>query len=78
MKVTFVPAHMVSFGLTAIVTAGVRFAFTVIVIVLLVPVGVAKQVSLLVISTVTASLFTNVDDENVLPVAVLVPFTFHW
>ena len=77
MKVTFVPAHMVSFGLTAMVTAGVRLGLTVIVILLLVAVVVAKQVSLLVISTLTTSLLDNVLVIYVAPVAIFEPFSFH-
>ncbi len=60
-------------------TEGVDEVETIIVIALLVAVGVAAQLELLVIITVTTSLLFNVVDEKVaLLVPALTPFTFHW
>ncbi len=62
----------------AIFTDGVTEGDTVIVTALLVAVGEAAQLKLPVITTVTTSLLFNVDDENVLLlVPALLPFTFH-
>ena len=75
-KVTDEPAQ-IELLLAAITTLGVTFEVTVIVTEFEVPVEEDKQVSLLVITDVTTSLFANVEVVYVLPVEVFVPFTFH-
>ena len=79
MNVTVEPIQIV-FWLAAIATVGVTPVVTVIVTGLLVAVGVVRHPALLVITTVTTSLFASVALVKVTPVApaTLVPFTCHW
>ena len=60
-----------------ILTAGVTDEFTIIDTVLEVAVGVLGQAAVVVITQDTISPLFNTLDENVGPVAVFVPFTFH-
>ena len=77
VNVTFVPAQMFV-ALAAMTTDGVTGAFTVMVIVLDVAVGWVTQVSVEVITTVTASLLLSVAFWYVaLFVPTLAPFNFH-
>ena len=79
VKVTVSPAQTVV-ALAAMLTLAVSVGFTVIVIPLEVAGDPVKQgEALLVITTVTISLFANVVAVNVvLLVPTLTPFTFHW
>lgn len=77
VKVTLVAAQIVV-ALAAILTPGVTFVVTVIVIELDVAVFVVTQASEVVITTVTISPLTNPVLWNVvLLVPVFTPFTFH-
>ena len=65
-------------ALSAIVTAGVTIAFTVMVIALDVAVDVLRQVALDVITQVTICPLVNDEEVNVALLApAFVPFTFH-
>lgn len=78
VNVTEVPAHIVPVGLSAMVTAGVTLALTVIVTGALVAVGEVVQVAFEVITTVTTSPFVSVAEENVgLSVPALTALTLH-
>jgi uncharacterized membrane protein len=73
------PPAQIEVLLAFTVTAGV----TVVIVMVtgaLVAVGVVIQFALLVITTVTTSLFASVDDENVAPVAPAtgLPLMNHW
>ena len=72
MKVTEVPAQIVPEEEAAMVTEGVTFVLTVIVIAELVAVEVVVQAALLVIITLTWSLFTS---DVVVNVAAVCPVT---
>lgn len=61
VKLTVEPAHMLVL-LAETETEGTTIGLTVIVILLLVPVGTARQVALLVITQVIASPFASVDE----------------
>ena len=77
LNVTEVPGQIVV-ALGATVTDGVTRAFTVIVITLLVAVAGAGQVTLGVITTDTAFVFTSVEEVNVgLFVPTGEPLTYH-
>ena len=79
VNVTLVPGHIVVPGLAAMLTDGVTLAVIVIVNVLLVAVALVTHVTLLVMTTLMASLLAN--DASVY-VALLLPtfppFFFHW
>jgi hypothetical protein len=79
VNVTDVPAQMAPDGDAAMVTPGVTFALTVIVIGVLVAVGVVVQEALLVMITLTWSLFARVVVVNVAAVCpgTVVPFRCH-
>ncbi len=79
VNVTDVPAQIVDEPVVmAMLTEGVRFGFTVIVIELLIGLLEARQVALLASTTVMISPLANVVDVNVLLfVPVFTPFTFH-
>jgi hypothetical protein len=79
VKVTDVPAHMAPEGEAAMVTPGVTVAVTVIVTGALVAVGVVVHVALLVMITLTWSLFTSVVVVNVAAVCpgTVIPLTCH-
>ena len=78
VKVTLVPEQIVVPGLAEIDTEGVTAAFTTIVIVLEVAVGVERQPALDVITQLTWSLFANALLEYVEAfVPTFVPFNFH-
>ena len=77
VKVTESPGQIL-LSLLVIVTSGVRFGLTEVVIALLVTVASVKQVSLLLISTVTACPSVNAVVVNVeLLVPAFDPLTFH-
>ena len=78
MNVTAVPVHT-GFWSAAIVTVGVTVD-VVISIALLVAVAGLEQASLLVITTVTASLFASIAVVKVAPVApaTALPLMNHW
>lgn len=61
VKLTVEPAHMLVL-LAETETEGTTIGLTVIVILLLVPFGTARQVALLVMTQVIASPFTSVDE----------------
>ena len=77
VNVTLVPAHML-WADAEILTEGVTFELTVIVIALLVAVEVLVQPAVLVITTVTTALFVSAEFWYVeLLVPTLLPFSFH-
>jgi hypothetical protein len=77
INVTLAP-EQIEVELAAMVTEGVTTALTVIVTWLLVTVAGVAQAALLVITTVTISLFTRaVVVKALLFVPVFTPFTFH-
>ena len=78
VKVTLEPAQIAPEGLATILTLAGEFGLTIITIALLVAGEPVAQVLLLVIATVTESLFTKVDDVKVeLLVPAFTPFTCH-
>ena len=78
VNITLVPEHILLADKT-IVMVGATFAFTVMVMPLLVAVEVFKQVPLEVSIQVTTSLLFNMDVVNIgLFDPVFIPFTIHW
>jgi len=79
VNVTEVPEHILLPGFAAILTAGIKTGFTVIVILLLETVVGAAQVAFDVRDKDTTSPFASVVEVKVLLfVPALVPFTVHW
>ena len=77
MNVTFVPKQIGPGKLAAIVTLGVTGVVTDIDIGLETAVTDVTHANVEVITTVTSSPFTSVDDEKVAPVPAFIPFIFH-